>query len=298
MKKNLLLLIAVFGISIFDKIQASDSQTSGEDFNSALSLEEPFIRVPILDYLQTAISPKLLLGEGHISDTEALPPEFRKDGPQELTESMIQFDGQSYDFHKNEGYYTASGELSRRFNSDWCGNLRNSLHRKRLFIPDTFDLIFDATYHPDAISEGLFPDIASSLRSEGVFIMTLPIDEEDGIFMCGHKNFSHEMPWYSREIKFDSLQEVYGYWSDFLKNQGFSSVTFYKSPATLFLENLYEEDTLSSDSPDHLKEEELEVIKDRFKNEIPVLSKKSPVFELDPHLAHYGLGTHYFIAKK
>ncbi len=298
MKRDSLLLTVIFCISNFSNVHASHIETTEENLNSALSLKEPFIRISIPDYLQTSHSPKLLLGEGHISNTETLPIEFRKDGAQELTESMIRFDDHSYDFHKNEGYYTVSAELSPHFNSDWCGNLRNSAHRKTLFLPDTFDLIFDATYPPDAISKPLFSDIASSLRSKGVFIMTLPITEEDGLFMCGHKGFSHEMPWYSRELKFNSLHEVYEHWEDFLHYQGFSRVTFHKSPFTLFLEKLYEEGALSKDGFENLNKEDIEIIKGRFKNEVPLLSRQSPVFELDPHLAHYGLGTHYFIAKK
>lgn len=296
-KISFLLLIAVFLSAESKNVHGSRIQNNFEELNSALYLEEPFIRMPLCDYLETVKSPKLILGEGHILNAESLAIEFRREGDQELTESMIDF-LDSYSFHKNEGYYTASAELGENFNSDWCGNLTNSFHRESLFLPNTFDLVFDATYHPGAISEQLFNDISKSLRSGGVFIMPLPIHEEESLFMCGHNGFSHEMDWYSRKLKFKSLDEAYEYWKEFIISQGFSCVSFHKSPITLFLEKLSGDGLITNEEPEKLNEKDIEVIQELFKQEIPEISKISSAAQIDSHLAHYGLGTHYLITEK
>jgi len=213
---------------------------------------------------------------------------------------MIDFSPEtSYAFHKNTGYYTASAELGKSFNSDWCGNLTNPLHRQTLFSPDTYTLIFDATYHSNAICEDLFPDVVGSLCSGGVFIMQLSIAEEKGKVMCGHDTAGHHsMSWYSRELTFDTLENVYAYWEEFLISKGFSRVNFYKSPLTLWLESISEEKGIDTKAPSNLTENDIEELKRYFNQEIPVLSINSPVAQIDPHLAHYGLSTHYLMVWK
>lgn len=291
MKNKLILLILVFYIPTVAK-SSNIKQDEETTYYGALKLEDPYIRVSLPQYLNTVDSAKLILGEGHIKSSQGLAPEYREGGEQELSESMLLFTEHTYDFHENVGYYTASAELGGNFSSDWCGNLTNLKHRQSLFVPNTYDMIFDATYHPGAICEDLFSDVARSLKSSGVFIFQLPIFEEDGFFMSGHGTRSHEMPWYSRELKFKHLQGVYNHWQDFLVSKGFTTVVCYQSPITIWMK----EKAIQLGDAEKWTTEELVLFKTKFQQEIPEYSKQSKVYQLDSHLAHYGLSTHYIIA--
>lgn len=297
MSKVFFLLRAFFLIVAAKDLQGSSIDENSSDFNAALSLERPFIRVPLCDYIKQIKSPKLILGEGHIINQESLATEFRSGGDQELTESMVDF-LDPFKFHKNEGYYTASAELCKNFNSDWCGNLTNPVHRESLFIPNTFDLIFDATYTSGVVSEELFNDISKSLRSGGIFIIPLYVSEEEGFFMCGYIGEPHPMDWYSRKIQFNSLEKVYEYWKDFLISRGFACVSFDKSPVTVVLEKHFQEGLISREKRKDLDEEYFKVAWKSLKTPTADMQKLSDAAQIDSHLAHYRLGTHYLIAKK
>ena len=290
-----LLSIVCMGSSF---LKASDLDV----FNSGLELEVPLIRMPLEDYVEgRAGKPiKLILGEGHINDVQKLPKEFLShedsalEGVQALTWSLLD---EGYEHHRNEGFYTASAEAAEGFASDWAGNLRNAYHRRSLFPPETYDLIFDATYTPNALCADLFKDIAVSLRPGGYFIMTLSVTLVDGRYMCGHEAGEHELLWYRRAISFGRIGGVADYWRSFLEARGFSSIRCYEAPVTSIINELYTSGAISTPHIDDFTEADGDIVEERLAGSVG-FNKKSVAAEIEPHLAHYTLSTYYLVARK
>lgn len=296
----------IFTLLIFlnaNYLHASNQEKTYE----GLELEKPVIRKALKDYILECDERDkiLMLGEGHIMDPYSLPEEFSPGtGGQELTNSMV--DG-SYTFHKNEGFYTASAELAESFNSDWVGNFRIPSHRETLFFKNTYTIIFDATYHPGAQSDGLYVDIANSLLPEGYFIQSLPVtlNDEDRYISGHYTEETSDIDWYAHKVSFPTLGEVNKYWELFLIKRGFSEVSFFESPVTLFLNNLVSSEKISTSIWDKMNEQDRIFLDEIFltpsgllSSELHTLSKESEAAKINPAFAHYGLSTHYFIAKK
>lgn len=281
----LLIFISLFILDAHSATEVPDL----ESFLSGMFLETPLIR--------RAPSGDLILGEGHIdpSKHDALPPEFKAGGRQELTSSMV--DG-SLDFHRNDDFSTASAEGNKAFNSDWVGNLTNPSHRDTLFTPKAFDLVFDATYVPDIYSEGFLAKVAGSLNPGGTFIMQLPITLEEGTYRTGHSGGKdNSMDWFNEKLSFPTLEEVYDYWQDTLKTLGFSEVTCHESPmmelirAHLPVTDPYDTKSIDMDSFEAFMETPA------GKEAIAKSQQSSPVAKLHLHLAHFLLSTNYIIAR-
>lgn len=234
----------------------------------------------------------LILGEGHITEPSKLIEGYTAEGGVCLTTSLL--DG-GLDFHQNKGFYTASAENDPHFNSDWIGNFLKKSHRKTLFITDFFNIIFDATYTPQAFSLDVFEDIAGSLQKGGTYIMQLPLAQDSDTFKTGHSTPSHSVLWFNGKLTFPTLEDVESHWRSFLLSKGFSEVTLEKSPLSFALGDL----GIDSLRFSQLSEGDAKKLSSsQFQDKLCKYSKASKVYQLNPDLGHYNLSNYYLIAKK
>ncbi len=214
----------------------------GENLNPpillGLNLETPIVRHGISDYvLERRDQPcKLAIGAGHITDIDKLVPDYQPGGHNELTEN-IQGDN---DFHEHRGWYTFSAETDSAFGSDMVGNIRTLSHQKAIFVPNTWDIIWDESYHPSVLSaQRLFEMAFASLKPGGVFVCTIPIQKKHDYFLTGHNQdkevgatptFNEKLAYMGLSERFSSLIAVEDFVRRNLEAIGYSDVQFFESP--------------------------------------------------------------------
>lgn len=250
-----------------------------------LTLEDPIFRKGIGQYiLEHNDNRKLVIGAGHIYDRNALHPIYQD----ALAPSMQGGD----DFHKHEGWYTFSAETDDAFGSDMVGNIRKPTHQLPLFFPDTWNLIWDESYHPGVLSApGLFSNIFASLKMGGIFIFPVSIRPTEGFWITGYPNEEMPAPAELGEqlaygMKFESLAAIRDFTILKLTEIGFSAVELHESPSTIASKDL------PADSEDPYAasfKETQKIARDTTLN---------PALSCDPIFAHAGLSTYYVIAKK
>jgi hypothetical protein len=240
--------IAIFlGLIIIPNVIAADAEAEGMDYLLGLKLEEPFVRLNVGEYVTgRAGKPcKLAIGAGHITDPLALHPAYRPGGSNSLTDS-IQGSG-DYTFHSHEGWYTFSAETDGPFGSDMVGNIRTASHQDAIFPSNTWDLVWDESYHPGVLSApGLFARASNSLKPSGTFIFTLPIEQTEGAWVTGHEcdnkpttsEFNETLAYAHLSMQFSSLKAVETFIRDNLKAIGFSEAHLYESPLTRALKEI------------------------------------------------------------
>lgn len=261
-----------------------------------LKLEEPMIRVSVISYIKErgAQSCKLAIGAGHISDPSKLHPDYQPEGDIGLTES-IQGD---YDFHQHIGWYAVSAEADDAFGSDMVGNVRVDSHQTALFVPNTWNIIWDESYHPDVLSApNLFEKVFESLKCEGKFIFTLMVKKKDGYFVTGHDcheetrnlSFNEKLAYQDLSDHFTSLEEVETFIRNNLINIGFSRVDMYPSSLAKVIDE--ERQGIFPET-----EEELRTIMSKAAV-IAADSMTNPLLAIDEIFQHTG-GMYYIVATK
>jgi hypothetical protein len=273
-------------------------------FLAGLDLEDPLVRLSPEDYMQArgGANCKLVIGAGHIHDVNALHPEYRPDGGNALTES-IQVSG-SYDFHRHEGWYAFSAETDAAFGSDMAGNIRKPSHQDRVFPENSWDLIWDESYHPDVLSaKFLFEKAWRSLKQDGAFVFTLPITQQGGGWITGHNceeqgsgRFNEVLAYSNLSRKFSSLAEVKEFIRENLYAIGFSSVELHESSLTKVLNQEFKDsDFLSQEKRDDLPQVLEEIRSLAGAKAVDV--HQNPLLAIDPIFAHTG-GHYYVVARK
>ena len=262
-----------------------------------LDLEEPIVRVSVGDYaLRQKDTCKLAIGAGHILDPFKLHPVYQPDGSNCLTESIRG----GYDFHGHRGWYTFSAETDGAFGSDMVGNIRKSNHQELLFVKDTWNFIWDESYHPSVLSAPrLFERVFKSLRSGGVFIFTLPIEYTEKFWITGHHcenaaetgEFSETLAYQNLSEKFASLGDVEKFIALNLAKIGFSKTELYESPVTRALRETGVSFSEGSTAAD------LEKARHRA-TEIATSMDLNYALRFDPIFADAVLGRYYVVATK
>lgn len=275
------------------------AETEGTDYLLGLTLEHPLVRVSVSEYVASRAGEpcKLAIGAGHITDPFALHPAYKPDGSNCLTESIQ--GSRDYTFHRHEGWHTFSAETDDAFGSDMVGNIRTASHQDAVFHPNTWDLVWDESYHPAVLSaEWLFEKAFVSLKPGGVLVFTLQIYQEGGVWTTGHEcddkaisgKFNEKLAYASLSEKFDSLEVVEAFIEDNLKAIGFSSIKLHKSILTTALQNVTGQTSFETVNESLLEPLDSEI-------ERIVAEGTHPLLSLDPIFAHTG-GMYYVVARK
>ena len=212
-----------------------------------LTLEMPVVRYTVNDYVEerTGQQSKLVIGAGHLHELGGLHLDYQPGGTNDLTESLQG----GYDFHKHEGWYTFSAETDYAFGSDMIGNIRTPSHQEAIFVPNTWDIIWDESYHPSVLSAPkLFEKAFVSLKPGGVFIFTVPIHHRSSDWIvAGHYDKEIEDPCFNEKVahqnlsdRFFSLEEVEDFVRSNLQKIGFSTVNLYKSSMVIAADEMRE----------------------------------------------------------
>jgi len=214
-----------------------------------LTLEMPVVRYTVNDYVEerTGQQSKLVIGAGHIQELGGLHLDYQPGGTNDLTESLQG----GYDFHKHEGWYTFSAETDYAFGSDMIGNIRTPSHQEAIFVPNTWDIIWDESYHPSVLSAPkLFENAFTSLKPGGVFVFTVPIHHRSSDWIVtGHYDdkaiddpcFNEKITYQNLSDRFRSLAEVEDFVRSNLQEIGFSTVNLYKSSIVIAADKMREE---------------------------------------------------------
>lgn len=218
------------------------------DILQGLTLEVPVVRCSVNDYVEERVGKqsKLVIGAGHIWQLSELHPDYQPDGTNGLTESLQG----GYDFHKHEGWYTFSAETDHAFGSDVVGNIRTPSHQEAIFVPNTWDIIWDESYHPSVLSAPkLFENVFASLKPRGVFVFTVPIHHRSSDWIVtGHCDdkaiddpcFSEKIAYQNLSDRFRSLAEVEDFVRTNLQEIGFSTVNLYKNSFVIAADEMRE----------------------------------------------------------
>ncbi|MEI6627849.1 MAG: hypothetical protein WCN27_00360 [Alphaproteobacteria bacterium] len=262
-----------------------------------LDLADPIVRVSVGDYaLGQKDSCKLAIGAGHILDPFKLHPVYQPDGSNCLTESIRG----GYGFHGHKDWYTFSAETDGAFGSDMVGNVRNPKHQELLFVKDTWNLVWDESYHPSVLSAPrLFEGVFNSLRSGGVFIFTLPVEHVGKFWITGHHvekaaetgEFSEKLAYQNLSEKFASLEDVEKFIALNLTKIGFSKIELRESPLVRALRETGI--SFSDDTP----EADLEKARHRA-TEIATNIDLNQALRYDSIFADVGLGLYCVIVTK
>ncbi|MEI7493067.1 MAG: hypothetical protein WCJ92_00510 [Alphaproteobacteria bacterium] len=276
----------------------SVSQLNASGILQGLALETPIIRATVDDYVAgRGDEPcKLVIGAGHIENPDALHSEYLPDGGNSLTESLQG----GYEFHKHEGWYAFSAETDEPFGSDMVGNIRTSSHQKAIFVPNTWDIIWDESYHPSVLSaQNLFENAFASMKTGGLFVFTLPIYRVSDYIATGHEcdeeidhpQFNESLAYQNLSNHFSSLGEAEEFVRSNLQIIGFSEVSMHKSALLKaagvdFIEDLPEENIA------HILSSSTTIAANIAANR-----GENPLLAIDEIFAHTG-GMYYFVAKK
>ena len=262
-----------------------------------LDLADPIVRVSVGDYASGhKDSCKLAIGAGHILDPLKLHPVYQPDGSNCLTKSIRG----GYGFHGHKDWYTFSAETDDAFGSDMVGNIRTPKHQELLFVKNTWNLVWDESYHPSVLSApGLFEGVYKSLRAGGVFIFTLPIKRVEEFWITGHHGektaetdeFSEKLAHQNLSEKFASVEDVGKFIALNLTKIGFSKIELHESPLVRALRETGI--SFSEGTP----EADLEGVKRRA-TEISTSRDLNPALHYDPIFADVGLGLYYVVATK
>lgn len=271
-------------------------QLNAADILQGLKLETPIIRRNIADYVaERGDQPsKLVVGAGHIQTLDDLHSEYQLDGGNRLTESLQG----GYDFHKHEGWYTFSAETDEPFGSDMVGNIRICSYQEAIFVPNTWNIIWDESYHPSVLSApNLFERAFESLRLGGVFVFTVPIKKRGlDCIVTGHYDKEIDHPQFNESLayqnlsnRFFSLEAVEEFVSDKLQTIGFSRVFMYKSALlkAVGVDFIEDENAMEENSSDIF----------RLVASIAANPETNPLLAIDEIFAHTG-GMYYFVARK
>ncbi len=278
---------------------SAERPAEGTDYLLGLELEHHLVRENIADYVarQAGESCKLAIGAGHIADPMALRPAYKPGGSNCLTES-IQGAG-IYTFHRHTGWYTFSAEMDAAFGSDMIGNIRKVSHQDAILPPNTWNLIWDESYHPAVLSaEHLFEKALASLKPEGVFVFTIPINKSEGVWITGNEcddvaltgEFSGKLAYAPLSEKFDSLEAVETFIRDHLKAISFSSVELHKSILMTALQNVTGQTSFKAVNESLVELLDSEIMR-------IITEERYQLLRLDPIFAHTG-GMYYVVAKK
>ena len=268
-------------------------QLNASGILQGLGLETPIIRVAVDDYVagRGDQPSKLVIGAGHIESPDALHSEYLPDGGNSLTESLQG----GYEFHKHDGWSTFSAETDEPFGSDMVGNIRISSHQEAIFVPNTWDMIWDESYHPSVLSAtALFENAFASMKTGGLFVFTVPIHPSADYIVTGHYNEEIDDPQFNEKLAyrnlsnhFASLEEAEEFVRSNLQTIGFSEVSMHKSAfmkaaGVDFIEDITKEDVF------------------QIMNLAPSIAanlETNPLLAIDEIFAHTG-GGYYFVAKK
>ncbi len=295
---NTKLKYVLFFLGLIMSPQATPAAEMG--YLLGLGLEHPTVRKSVSDYVSARGGElcKLAIGAGHIADPMALHQAYRPDGSNCLTES-IQGSG-DYAFHRHEGWYTFSAETDAAFGSGMIGNIRTASHQDAVLLLNTWDLIWDESYHPAVLSaEHLFEKALASLKPGGIFVFTLPIQQQAGAWTTGHAcddkeitgAFNEKLAYAPLSEKFDSLENIQAYVRTNLTKIGFSSVELHESALIKALKQITGGIDFES-----VKESDLGKFREIARS-IAADSAQNPLLAIDPIFAHTG-GTYYVVAKK
>lgn len=218
------------------------------DILQGFTLEVPVVRYDVNAYVEERAGQqsKLVIGAGHIHELRGLHPDYQPGGTNSLTESLQG----GYDFHKHEGWYTFSAETDYAFGSDMIGNIRTPSHQEAIFVPNSWDIIWDESYHPSVLSAPkLFENAFASLKPAGIFVFTVPIHHRssDWIVAGHYDNKAIENPCFNEKIayqnlsdRFRSLAEAEDFLRSNLQEIGFSTVNLYKSSIVIAADEMRE----------------------------------------------------------
>ena len=251
MKFFLMMLVCVSGAYAMNDhpLEGTTQPVRTEGICLGLSLKDPAINLPLEDYFMAHPheKKKLALGAGHITDIDSLHPDYQRGGNNELLSDYQD----KYDFQQYIDWYTVSAETDKAFKSDMILNLRNLSHQQKLFPKNSWDLIWDASYHPSVFSAPeLLLQISQSLKKEGAYITTLPITYENEFYIPGHNvdssekggDFMHKLS--HQELKFSTIKELQAYVAENALNYGFQA-RLYEGPYLLAFREIMQQHQLS-----------------------------------------------------
>ncbi|MEI7493066.1 MAG: hypothetical protein WCJ92_00505 [Alphaproteobacteria bacterium] len=276
----------------------SISQLTASEILQGLVLETPIIRGTVDDYVaRRGDQPsKLVLGAGHIENPYALHPKYQPDGNNRLTESLQS----GYEFHKHERWYAFSAETDGPFGSDMVGNIRIPSHQEMIFVPNTWDIIWDESYHPSVLSaQNLFENAFASMKTGGLFVFTLPIYRVSDYIATGHvprvpdyiatrhAQFNEKLAYQNISNHFTSLEDVEEFVRRNLQIIGFSEVSMHKGAL------------LKAAGVDFIGDFPKENIAHILSSATTIAANPgtNPLLAIDEIFAHTG-GMYYFVAKK
>lgn len=267
-----------------------------------LKLENPSVKFSVNHYIASRGDQpkKLALGAGHINNIDDLHPDYRRNGGNSLTESLQGED--NYDFHKHEEWYTFSAETDAAFGSDMIGNIRTDSHQDLLLPPNTWDIIWDESYHPDVLSApGLFEKILNSLKPGRSYVFCVPVEKIEGKFVPGHDaykeaetgRFNEKMAYKNLSEKFDAQADLENWIIQGMREVGFSCVEIHKGAGTKAFERAGFE--INSEISDEIEPKIIEKLDEVASEAFD--ADKNPLYAIDPIFAHT-IGSYYVHVRK
>lgn len=281
-----------------------------------LRLEVPRVRQCVSDYTsRRAGQPcKLAIGAGHITNPMDLHPVYQPGGSNCLTESIQ--GSRDYTFHEHKDWYTFSAETDDPFGSDMMGNIRVTSHQNALLPFNTWDLVWDESYHPDVLSApGLPSSIFKALKKGGKYVFTLPLELLKSqtkfcgrpVLVTGHDciektktgEFNEALAYknLSRSTYYTSCDSVVSSLRAKLTELGFSSVELHKSISLTAFEEVVGQTVFEIQASSLIKpyrETDREV---DLKIKSIITRGAHPLLSIDTIFAHTG-GMYYVVATK
>jgi len=195
----------------------------------------------------------------------------------------------NYQYHRNEGWYAVSAEITPSFNSDMVCDITNLEHRACLARENFWDIIWDDSGHVTVFeAPGLLEQIPQWLKPGGKYIVGIP-SKERRFESEQRESVAQQIVKLHEKDLFDLSPELVNYTHTELKKLGFSQVEVKLSPFTMALKQ-----EAGAESLNDYMEKSSTILNLRQKS----AGYTEEVAWVDPVFREAGLGTVYIVATR